>query len=453
MARRRSCISCGQPQSGSGRFCNACGKSLEAPDLELLSSETVASDGADVVFASGANKGRSALAIVGVLAVLGGVAAISGKGPSKATTTTISRATTTSTAPTTISRATTTSTAPTTTSTAPTTTSAVPGTPTISADIFEIADLTGRRSTTPIMVEKTGLKLLLLGVRVGSYTGRNAIVDVDSGTITPVNAAFDGYSSQEIFTDPVGTGLLVTDSAGTPAVWEPDGTTRRLNGRLPGGSAKVGHDLVWSQEDGGASGLGKLVAHDLRDGHEVVSIALPQSAGLMGVDGADRAIVSEIGSGTYSFDPATELFTRLTHNLTIVAQGDRRIERSCDDHLVCDTVMVTGDQVTVLPDLNFFGGPFLLSPDGHYTLQTVYSNTSNSGQIIQLVDLTTGARQPLVGGSSQIRSLTWSPDSQWLFGLADQELVAWKAGSAETQHLTFDGAPILATAVGVFPTG
>lgn len=33
------------------------------------------------------------------------------------------------------------------------------------------------------------------------------------------------------------------------------------------------------------------------------------------------------------------------------------------------------------------------------------------------------------------------------------ELLAWKAGSAETRHLTFDGEPILATAVGVFPTG
>jgi Dipeptidyl peptidase IV (DPP IV) N-terminal region len=72
---------------------------------------------------------------------------------------------------------------------------------------------------------------------------------------------------------------------------------------------------------------------------------------------------------------------------------------------------------------------------------------------VQIVDLTTGARQPLDSGSSQVESLAWSPDSQWLFGIADQALVAWKAGSAETRHLTFDGEPILVTEVGVFPTG
>ena len=109
--------------------------------------------------------------------------------------------------------------------------------------------------------------------------------------------------------------------------------------------------------------------------------------------------------------------------------------------------------MTLLPDLNFFGGPFVLSPDGRYTLQSVYSNTSNSGQIVQIVDLTTGARQPLRSGSSRIESFAWSPDSQWLFGIANQELVAWQAGSAETRQLTFDGERILATAVGVFPTG
>ncbi len=312
------------------------------------------SDGADIVLSAGTNKGGSAMAILGVLAVLGGVAAFSGKGTSKATSTTVSASTTRLPV-----------------STTPVPTSGVPVMTTTSTDVIETTVRSWRTLATPIIVEKTGLTLLLIGVRSGSYV----------------------------------------------------------------------------------SGLGKLVAHDLRNGHEVASIAMPQSAGLMGVDSADHAIVSEIGSGTYSFDSATKLFTRLTRNMTIVAQEDRRIERACDDHLVCDTVMVNGDQVTVLPDLNVFGGPFVLSPDGRYTLQTVYSNTSNSGQIVQLVDLATGARQPLEGGNSQIGSFAWSPDSQWLFGIAGQELLAWKAGSAETRHLTFDGEPILATAVGVFPTG
>ena len=440
MARRRSCFSCGQPPWGSGQFCNSCGKPLDAPDLELLSGETVASEGADIVLSSGSNKGRSAVAIVGVLAVLGGVAAFSGKGTTRATTTTLSPSTTTAPVPTTGVSAT----------RVPSTTT----TPILVTDVIEITVPIKRVLTTPIIVEKTGLKLLLMGVQFGPYTRGSEMVDLDSSTVTPVVSEFSGFAGQEISNvEPLGTGLLVIDSAGTAAVWQPDGTTRPFDARLSGTSARVGHDLVWSQDDDGSIELGKLVAHDLHDGHEVVSMAMPQSAGLMGVDSNDHAIVSEIGSGTYSFDPATKLFTRLSRNMTIVAQGDRRIERSCDDHLVCSTVMVSGDQVTLLPDLNFFGGPFVLSPDGRYTLQSVYSNTSNSGQIVQIVDLTTGARQPLRSGSSRIESFAWSPDSQWLFGIANQELVAWQAGSAETRQLTFDGEPILATAVGVFPTG
>jgi hypothetical protein len=430
VARRRSCFSCGQPQSRSSQFCNSCGKPLDAPDLELLSGETVAGDGADVVLSSGPNKARSVIAIVGVLAVLGGIGAFSGKGTTKATTTTVSPTTTTSPAPTT----------------------SVPGTTTTSTDLIVVTPPSKRTLNTPIIIEKTGLKLLLIDIRFAPYTRGNVIVDLDAGTVTPVVSEFSGFAGQEISSvEPFGTGLLVVDSAGTAAVWGPDGATRPFDARLPGQPVRVGHDLVWSQDYDGS--LGRLVAHDLRDGHEVVSIAMPSSAALIGVDNADRAIVSEIGSGTYSFDPTTALFTRLTRNMTVVAQGDRRIERSCDDKLVCSTVMVMGDQVTVLPDLDVFGGPFSLSPDGRYTLQTTYSNTSNSGQIVQIVDLTTGARQLLDNGINQIRSLAWSPDSQWLVGIADHELLAWKAGSTETRHLAFDGEPIIATAVGVFPTG
>jgi hypothetical protein len=432
-------------QAGPGQFCNSCGKPLDAPDLELLSGETVSNEGADVVFSSGTNRGRSAIAIVGVLAVLGGVAAFSGKGASKAAPTTLP--------------STTTSSVPTTSSLDTTTTS--PG-------FVELAVPGPRQLTTPIIAEKTGLKLLLVGLQFPmaapdnsngaieagmtiAYMNTNAIVDLDSGNINPVASVFSNFSGPDVASIvPIGTGLLVTDTAGIASVVEPDGTTRHFDTRIPNEPAKVGRDLVWSQDYG--TGSGKLVAHDRRDGHEVAAIAMPQSAGLIGVDSDDHAIVSEIGTGTYSFDPTTKLFTRLTRNLTLAVQGDQRIERSCDDHLVCNTIMVKGDEVTVLPDLNPFGG-LTLSPDGRYALQTVQSNTSNSGQIVQLVDLTTGARRPLENSSNQIGSFVWSSDSQWLFGIVDGELVVLKEGTAETRHLAFDGEPVRASSVGVFPTG
>jgi hypothetical protein len=410
----------------------------------------LASDGAEVVLSSGTNRVRSVIAIVGVLAVLGGVAAFSGKGMSKAATTTVAPPRTTLPVPTT-------SVPP---STVPTTTLA--STTTTSTDVIEIAVPSARTLTSPIVAEKTGLKLLLIGLQLGSFFTANAIVDLDAGTVTPVVSDFSSFPGQIFSMDPIGSGLLATGAAGS-VLWEPDGTTRILVAYPYGSPTKVGRALVWSQDVDPVSGFGKLVAHELGDGHEVVSVSIPQTAGLMGVDSADHAIVSEVGTGTYSLDPATALFTRLSRNMTIVAQGDRRIERSCDDHLVCSTVMVKGEQETVLPDLNFFGEPPLLSPDGRYALQNIQSNTSNSGQILQMVDLALGTRWSVENGNScsgaidfrcgRIESVAWSPDSKWLFAVVNGELVAWKVGSAETRRPTFDGAPILAAAVGVFPTG
>lgn len=107
------------------------------------------------------------MAILGVLAVLGGVAAFSGKGTSKATSTTVSASTTTLPV-----------------STTPVPTTSVPVITTTSTDPIETTVRSWRTLATPIIVEKTGLTLLLIGVRSGSYVSGNVIVDLDSTAVT-----------------------------------------------------------------------------------------------------------------------------------------------------------------------------------------------------------------------------------------------------------------------------
>jgi hypothetical protein len=60
-------------QGGFGAFCRACGKLLDASDLEFHAVDSSATTGNDVVLSSGGGKGRSALVILAVLAALGGL--------------------------------------------------------------------------------------------------------------------------------------------------------------------------------------------------------------------------------------------------------------------------------------------------------------------------------------------------------------------------------------------
>jgi hypothetical protein len=236
VGRGRSCFSCGETQSGPGQFCRACGKPLDAPDLELLSGEVHTDSGSDVVMSVGGSKGRSAVAIVAVLAALGGVAAFSGK---STTPSTVSPSTTIQRPP----RTTTTTTAPPETSTTSTTDDAA-------ARAREIAMTQPRTVATPILPEKTGLKLLVVGMQVAGGQSRTAIIDLDSGLVTP----FLGPGVEQVQSiQRYGVGLVVSanDVARRFEIWQPDGTKQTI--QVPTDSSNgfrqnelLAGDVMWS---------------------------------------------------------------------------------------------------------------------------------------------------------------------------------------------------------------
>jgi hypothetical protein len=453
VVRRRSCFSCGEVQGGSGAFCNACGRPLDAPDLEFLSSDSTATTGNDVVMATGGGKGRSAVAIVAVLAALGGVAAFSGQNTTtataKSTTTAVGRAT---------SRTTSTLAASTTTTTnAPTTT-----TDAEAARARELALTQSRTIAAPILPEKTGTKLLLIGLTMaGSGQRGNAIVDLDSGVVTPYATNSD---DDESIVQTYGSGLLVINTSYrgfrfTP--WQPTGPTESVSALANNaeGFNSVGElagDVFWSMRRNPLVSQGNvvsLVGHDVRDGHEVANVALPESTQLLGSDAANHPIVVDYGSGTYSFDPATKQFTRITSNMASAVRGDWQVERACTEQLVCSSILRHGtDPPRPIPNLNaFFYGPMSLAPDGQTVVQ--FSSGDGSTPTLEAVDLVAGSRQKLsMNADTYPMPLSWSTDGRWLFGPTNGVLSAWKVGTTETLQLTFDGDAVRVAAFGVFPS-
>lgn len=427
-------------QAGTGQFCSSCGKPLDAPDLELLSSGTSNDAGTDVVMSPGGSRSRSLIAIFAVLAALAAAAAFSGKGTTatKTTTTTVARSTT-------VAATTTSTTVPETTTTED---------PAVQA--LKDAVLRPRILAKPILPEKTGIKLLLTGLQMTTSNQRgNAIVDLDTGLVTPFTdsdlndpGAIRQYSG----------GLLVSGySNGAFVLWQPDGTTKRLSIPLLERDVGLGGDVVWSMTYGAGFGPPsgtKLIGYDLRDGRKVAEVEAPSSIQLIGFDEQNRPVVVEYGSGTYVFDPVTQKFSRLTTNLSFGVQGRLRLERRCDEQIVCTGAVLNGDADPVsVRDTEGFGPPASFSPDGRYLVR--YGGFDTGKFYLESVDLTTGIRQELsasTDGSFSYENLTWSSDSRWLFWASNSAISAWKADTTEIRELSFDGEELRANAVGVFPS-
>jgi hypothetical protein len=451
-------------QGGSGAFCIACGKPLDAPDLEFLVVDSTATTGNDVVMSTGGGRGRSAIAIVAVLASLGAVAAFSGKSSPSATAKSTTTTFTNTSSRTAVSRASTTEAAViptinafvTTTTDAPTTT-----TDAAAARARELALTQPRTLATPILPEKTGTKLLLIGLTmVASGQRGNAIVDLDSGLVTPY--AVDRLDDQSVV-QAYGSGLLVTNMSYGGfrfTTWQPTGPTESVtaladnsDGFTP--SSALAGDVFWSMARNSLvpqSNVARLVGYDVRDGRKVAEAAMPESAQLLGFDAANHPVVVDYGSGTFTFDPADQQFTRITTNMAVAIRGDRRVERACTAQLVCGWVLLNGtDPPRPVPDLDFFTGPMSLSPGGETLVQTSYRE--GGAPTLEAIDLIAGTRQKLgITADMYPIQLSWSVDGKWLFGLTNGVLSAWKAGTTETLQLAFDGDAVRVAAFGVFPS-
>jgi hypothetical protein len=149
---------------------------------------------------------------------------------------------------------------------------------------------------------------------------------------------------------------------------------------------------------------------------------------------------------------ATDGQRRLVARGMAVATDGRGIAwLHCADDLACAVNIGTVDdpeQVrtvldpTMLP-AGFFGLPTgVFSPDGRWLALPLYESTRGPDDVtVSVIDTTTGIEAYRAQGSARTpfnTPLAWSPDSQWLLFVSDTDLVAWRAGEAQTTTIDVD---------------
>jgi hypothetical protein len=459
VGRRRSCFSCGEQQAGTGAYCSSCGKPLDAPDLELIAADTITDSGSDVVLTSGSSRTRSMLAIGVVLAALVGVAAFSGAGKTSSTaltsTTTITSATATTTAPTT-------STTALTETTQKRSTDPRPVTPTLptSLTIARGSDTTVAAAAVagepvPLLPgETTGAKLLLIGQYASLAT--DSILDIDTGTITPLESSTLGSSSRLQTT---ATGVVLNGSGGfNVQLFTADGAVKqyRRAGLGSEGDGVVIGDVLWTTQIEANGRTRRLASIDLQTGAATAWVDMPFGTFLVGQDENGRPMVrAGVVSSAYAFDTATKQFNLVSAAAIIDSNGQQRIEIGCDERLACRYVLrgprdgIRDGTVTDLADFSE-NSSASLSPSGENVLLITYSPLGVSFDVVNVASL---QRTPLLSQSFTNREIpwAWSVDGKWLFFLNDNKLWAWRSGFQEPVEILVDGKSVQATALGVFP--
>ncbi len=401
------------------------------------------------------------LAIGVVLAALVAVAAFSGAGR-------------TSTAP----KATTTTTAPTTSTTSSTTTTITikpestqqrsadprPVIPTLPSSLTAVrgsdapapVSSGGQLGAPPLPGEKTGAKLLLLGLYADGDS-KDTIIDLDSGALTRLDSATLVDSSSPLLT--TATGLVLNGSGGfNVQFFTADGG--HLQHRRPGlgssGTGVVIADVLWTTQIEADGRTERLASIDLQTGEAVTWVDMPFGTFLVGQDETGRPMVhANAVAATYAFDIDTKQFDLVSSTAVIHSDGERRIELRCDDHLACHFVLhgprdgIREGEITELAD--FSGNAAAsLAPGGENVLLTTYSPLAVSFDVINVA---TRERVHLLNRSFANGGipLAWSTDGRWLFFLNDNQLWAWRAGLPAPIEVLFDGKSVHADGLGVFP--
>jgi hypothetical protein len=459
VGRRRSCFSCGEQQAGTGAFCSACGKPLDAPDLELIAADTVSESGTDVVLTSGSSRTRSMLAIGVVLAALVGVAAFSGAGKTSTTAPTSTTSTTTA-ADTTTAPSTSTTTATETTQKRSTDPRPVTPTPPTSLTIAGGSDTTVAPTPgapVPLLPgETTGAKLLLVGRFATGPT--DTIIDVDTGAVTPLESStFPDRTSVRLLT--TATGVVLNGSGGfNVQLFTADGAVKqyRRAGLGSEGAGVVIGDVLWTTQIEADGRTRRLASIDLQTGTAEAWVDMPFGTFLVGQDESGRPMVQAgVVSATYAFDTATKQFDRVSATAILDSNGQQRVEVLCDERLACRFVLrgprdgIRDGTVTELADFAE-NSTALVSPSGENVLIITYAPL---GASFDVVNVETGERTALLNRSFANGDVpwSWSVDGKWLFFLNDNKLWAWRFGLSEPVEILVDGKSVQASALGVFP--
>jgi hypothetical protein len=398
----------------------------------MLSGDASADAGADMTLArGGGSRLRSVLVIGAVVVAIGSAAAFTGNNAKSS-----SASTTTSTTSTSAAVETTTTT---------------------------VATLVPRKlDTLPLPGETTGATLLLLGgPSPNNNLGRSRILDVDRGVLTTLDDTRSSDGSP-VMLAPTSKGLVATHMYISAAieVWQRDGSVRPIvaaesGGQFASGQAVFGGDTMWSTEvDPMGPGGQNLTSFSFRNGERVVWLKDANDISLVGVDGKGRPVLSGMDGGTYTFDPLTRQFDRLSNSPVQAISAGGRVEIECTETLACTDVFRGADGTSKTLQFPKKGrGNVSLSPDGKHAVKQTYPFTS-SQLAVDVADTSTGEVVHLGEFDQAQRPFSlpvWTGDGRWLFVQLTTGLAAWREGVSAPVIMQLDGKPIESFALGVFP--
>ena len=182
-------------------------------------------------------------------------------------------------------------------------------------------------------------------------------------------------------------------------------------------------DHVWMVV--GDPGGVELVLVRADDSRRERALPLPSDAAQYNViaDGAGSVLLYGIG-GVYAI--RSDGLHRITTGDLLAAGPTAWLTLECDERYRCTTFRRDHfGHATALPGATLgsgsFGGytpPGVISPDG--TRAAVFQRTQEPAPVLDLVDVRSGARrrvQVVLVDGADASSVTWSPDSRWLFVL------------------------------------
>ena len=215
-------------------------------------------------------------------------------------------------------------------------------------------------------------------------------------------------------------------------------------------------DTLWTTEIEADGVTRRLASVDVRNGEVNTWVDMPTDSFLVGSNEANHPLVySRFAGSTYAFNPATKQFDLSSPGWTLFADAERRLEVRCDEHLACHVVLrgprdgIRDGALTALADFPD-NGDASLAPGGEHALIVTYSRLGASFDVVNTVTL---ARSHLLTESFNNNPVptAWSADGTWLFLLDNGRLLAWRDGLVAPIEVQLNGAPVLASAIGVFP--